>query len=126
MNYSNLPKEAKFTARYNFYKLLNKKIDKLIRNFVDNNHIDPKSVFYEIDFDRKQVNSLYVKQDNKNIGIIQNQIFFTDNNNLYKKVKKLYDELTNIINMEDINNYFFDEDGKIKQINSKNFIEIKL
>lgn len=126
MNYSSLSKETKFTARYNFYKLLNKKIDKLIRNFVDNNHIDPKSVFYEIDFDKKQVNSLYVKENNKNIGIIQNKPFITDNDNLYRKIKKLYIDLTYIINTENINNYFFNEKGEIKQINSKNFIKINL
>ena len=126
MKYNKLPEETKFVAKYNFYKLLNEKIDKLIHDFIDNNHIDSKTIFYEIDFDKKQVISLYVKNSNITTGVIQNKILTTVDNNLFRSIEKLYKNINNIIKTEDINNYFFDENGKIKQINNKDSIKISL
>ena len=121
MKFKQLPNESKFVAEYQYNKNLNQKVNNIVFNFIKEHNLDNKTIYFDVDFAKKAINSLYINLNKNKIGIIDGKVCMNaDNFKLFNQLKELYNEINSLIKTENIDNYFFDSSGVLLELNSKN------
>ena len=121
MKFKQLPNESKFVAEYQYNKNLNQKVNNIVFNFIKEHNLDNKTIYFDVDFAKKAINSLYINLNKNKIGIIDGKVCMNaDNFKLFNQLKELYNKINSLIKTENIDNYFFDSSGVLLELNSKN------